>query len=272
MMNWRGGVATQNGTEIPDRVTQEILEQGNGDAYLEAKRGHIVQKVLAKKIELQRSMVNVQAMVKPSGLENFKQQVAGHCEKMNATSSTLDGSLKAHGSESQHWARHFRARQSSKKTPNGMEEVHPMWAAMVLMIVGTMEAAINSVAFYGLGFFQSWPEAIGIGLAITVVNLLLSAYCLGFLVMRYWGHSKRRMRRYSYIGLVCTVIGLGIVHSIAVSLRLTDEMDVLHWSFAGAETMDINSSLLILLFGLLTSVIATREGYRNFAGRNGEMA
>ncbi|NOR61432.1 MAG: hypothetical protein GQ535_02920 [Rhodobacteraceae bacterium] len=151
----------------------------------------------------------------------------------------------------------------------------PSESAVFLAGMAVVEGIATALFFLGGGFTAGIGEALGLGLTISSVNVLLSACVGGFIFGRYWNYGiKCReadtiIKTKRWAARVCAVLTVLAILTLLISsgiVRATGETENISFSFTnlGTAASDFHS-LMLWGIGLSFSIISWKKGLSAFS-------
>ena len=144
-----------------------------------------------------------------------------------------------------------------------------------LAAMAVVEGIATALFFLGGGFTAGIGEALGLGLTISTVNVLLSACVGGFIFGRYWNYGVKCREPDAIIktkrlaARVCAVLTVLAILTLLISsgiVRATGETDNISFTFTNLKTAASDfHSLMLWGIGLSFSIISWRKGLSAFS-------
>ena len=155
------------------------------------------------------------------------------------------------------------------------EQPDALFSAVIFALLGVFEGMLTALFFLGGGFVAGFGEALGLGLSISGINVVVAGLIGGGFFGRFWNYglhapepdvTMKRKRLAGRVGSVVTACLLLLLLLASGILRASGEPEHLGFTFEtiGAAATNFHS-LLLWALGLSFSILAWKKGLRAFS-------
>ncbi len=195
--------------------------------------------------------------------------------ELTALSDMAEAELSATGEAKKAALRYLTAFQIKHNIDRMPLIAKPSESAIFLAAMAVIEGIATALFFLGGGFTAEIGEALGLGLTISSVNVLLSACVGGFIFGRYWNYGMKCrepdaiLKTKRWAARVCAALTVMAILTLLISsgiVRATGETENISFTFANLKTAASDfHSLMLWGIGLSFSIISWKKGLSAFS-------
>jgi len=211
---------------------------------------------------------------RPEGCEQLKGQTSSERLSIQASAETFEVVAEGYGEEAQEGRPDYQAYRwqifaAKDKIPRPPQTPNIRKTVAVLLALTVAETVAISAFFYGQGSAPTQGTALLMGGGISLINVLLSCFLMGYLALRHCLHPESRLIQiFSWISAVMIGGLLGWLHMAAAYVRVTESRSgLLNLFHDYMRIFDSYDGILVLVLGICVSILSIREGFIGFSDR-----